>query len=413
MEKRDTFNTLFYIRRNRLNSKGEAPVFLRITVNGKSTALAIHRKIDPKQWISDLGQAKSTTKELKRLNEYIFSVRSSVYEQYKYLRESNKDVDAENIKKLYLGKEIEEKRGILALFREHNAEIKKLEGIDYSKITIRRYNTSYNRLEAYIKEKFKKDEYNIVDINHSFVIGYENFLKTSYLSSQGKPITHNTTVKFMKQLKKIVRIANANGWLTTDPFAKIKIREKKVDRGFLTEEELNKLINLDLKIARLSEVRDCFVFSCFTGLAHSDLARLTKKNIVTGTDGNKWIKINRKKTDSLSTIPVLEVSQELIDKYKNHVYCVVKNSLLPVKSNQKMNAYLKEIGRIAGIDKDLTTHLARHTFATTVTLNNDVPIESVSKMLGHSSITTTKIYARLLDKKVGLDMQKINGIYSL
>ena len=413
MEKLDTFRMLFYIRKNRLKADGKASINLRITINCESTTLAIHRSVTPEDWVTEVGQAKTTTKELKRLNQYIFSVRAIIYEHYKYLRESNKDVTVENIKKLYLGQEIEEKRGILALFREHNEEIKKLIGIDYSKITIRRYNTSYNRLESFIKDKFDKDEYAITDINHSFVLAYENYLKTTYSSSTGKPITHNTTVKFMKQFKKIVSIASANGWMNTDPFAKIKIREKKVDRGFLTDEELNKLINLDLKIARLSEVRDCFIFSCFTGLAHSDLALLKSRNIVTGTDGNKWIKINRKKTDTLSTIPVLEVSQEIINKYKDHHYCAVKGCLLPVKSNQKMNAYLKEIGRLAEIDKDLTTHLARHTFATTVTLNNDVPIETVSKMLGHSSITTTKIYARLLDKKVGIDMQKINGIYSL
>jgi integrase len=200
--------------------------------------------------------------------------------------------------------------------------------------------------------------------------------------------------------------------MNTDPFVNIKLIEKKTDRGFLTDEDLEKIMKLDFEVLRLEEVRDCFIFSCFTGLAHSDLARLKEDDIVTGTDGNKWIKIHRKKTDSLSRIPVLAVTQRIIDKYRDHPYCVNKGVLIPVKSNQKMNAYLKEIKNLAKIKTELTTHLARHTFATTVTLNNDVPIESVSKMLGHSSLATTKIYARLLDDKVGKDMSKLNDIYS-
>jgi len=413
MKTRNTFNLLFYIRKDRLKANGEAPIFLRITVNGKSTALSMHRTVNPQNWIIDLGQAKAINKELKRLNDYIFSAKSTIYEHYKFLRESKDTVNVKDIKNLYYGNDIDERKKILDLFRTHNTEIKKLEGIDYSRTTISRYTTSYNRLEAYIKNKFNKDDYFVEDINHSFIANYENFLKSNYEAKNGKHISHNTTVNYMKQFKKVMRIALADGLITSDPFAKIKVREKKVDRGFLTDEELSKLINKKFHTTRLNEVRDCFVFSCFTGLAHSDLTRLTPHNIVTGTDGNKWIKINRKKTNTLSTIPLLKVSQEIINRYKDHVYCVINECLLPVKSNQKMNEYLKEIGELTKINKSLTTHLARHTFATTVTLNNDVPLETVSKMLGHSSLSTTKIYARLLDKKVGNDMMKINGIYTL
>jgi len=213
--------------------------------------------------------------------------------------------------------------------------------------------------------------------------------------------------------QKIVNLAIANGDLTRDPFVKFRMKHTNVDRGFLTEEELSTLIQKEFHTPRLEEVRDCFVFSCFSGLAHADLMKLSKDNIVTGTDGGKWIKIHRKKTDNLSSIPLLEVTKQLIEKYKSHPYCVKQNVLLPVNSNQRMNAYLKEIANLCGIEKNLTSHLARHTFATTVTLNNNVPIETVSKMLGHSSIKMTKIYARLLDKKVGQDMKHLNDKYSL
>jgi integrase len=210
-----------------------------------------------------------------------------------------------------------------------------------------------------------------------------------------------------------VRLAITNGHLNREPFPNFKMRLKKVDRGFLGDEELDILINKKLSTKRLEQVRDCFVFSCFTGLAHSDLKRLSREHIVIGTDGGMWIKINRKKTDNLSTIPILDVTQKIINKYKDDAYCLAHNVVLPVNSNQKMNAYLKEIADLCGIEKNFTSHLARHTFATTVTLNNDVPIETVSKMLGHSSINMTRTYARLLDKKVGKDMKHLNSTFAL
>ena len=176
--------------------------------------------------------------------------------------------------------------------------------------------------------------------------------------------------------------------------------------------ELETLINKEISVERLEQVRDCFIVSCFTGLVYADLVRLTKQHLHEAKDGSKWIKINRLKTDTLCSVPVLGIVDLLIDKYKGHPSCVVKQKLLPVISNQRMNGYLKEIAAICGINKELTTHLARHTFATTVTLNNDIPLETVSKMLGHTSLKTTKIYARLLDKKVGKDMVKLNSIYS-
>jgi len=218
---------------------------------------------------------------------------------------------------------------------------------------------------------------------------------------------NNTTVNYIKNFKKIIRICIANGWLDKDPFIRYKVKLKEVERDFLSEEELQTMIEKSYRTFRLEQVKDIFIFSCYTGLAYADVKKMSYENIVTGIDGHKWLFINRTKTDTPTKVPLLPTALSVLAKYKDHPQCVNRNRLLPVLSNQKMNAYLKEIADTCEINKELTFHIARHTFATTVTLNNDVPIESVSKMLGHKSIKTTQHYAKLLDKKVGYDMDKL------
>jgi len=261
-------------------------------------------------------------------------------------------------------------------------------------------------VHEFIRWKYKKEDLLLCDLNHEFITEMEFYLKTV------RKCCHNSAIKYIKNFKKIVRIALANGWLRVDPFANYKMTLKKVDRGFLSEDELSAIQNKEFHCERLRQVRDIFLVGCMTGLAYSDLKKLSTDNLVKGDDGNLWIHVNRTKTDVPSHIPLLPLAAQIIDQYSTHPYCVSKNVLLPVASNQKLNAYLKEIGNLCGINKDLSSHIARHTFATTVTLNNDIPIESVSKMLGHSSINMTKNYARLLDKKVSNDMQKLFQKYS-
>jgi site-specific recombinase XerD len=322
-----------------------------------------------------------------------------------YLREDNVPMTAITLKNAFLGVTTNAKN-LIEVFKEHNKNITKLSGKDYSPSTIKKYETTLTFTQIFLKKKYNCDDINIKDINHTFLTNYEYFFKTE------RNCSHNTTMRYVKNLKKIIRIALSNGWISKDPFANYKIKIHKTDRGFLNDDELQAIINKTFTIERLEQVKDCFVFSCFTGLAHADLKRLTPQNIVTGSDNNLWIKINRKKTKSLCSIPILPTTSKLIEKYKNNPHCNAKNLLLPVLSNQSMNAYLKEIADICGITKRLSSHLARHTFATTITLNNDVPIETVSKMLGHSSIKITKIYARLLDSKVSKDMQHLHNKYS-
>ena len=407
MEKRNTFTMIFYLKKTRTNKTGESPIYLRITYNGNNSSLSLHRSIEASNWNTKIGVPVGTCKAFKELSSYLLSVQSTVYEQFKYLRERSESFTVTDIRNAYLGiiPDKDNEKKILELFREHNERIGALKNIDFVPSTIQRYVTTLNHIHAFIKYQYKKEDLNLSELNYQFACNLEVFLKTK------RGCAHNTAMKYIKNLKKIIRIAIANGDLTRDPFYNFKIKTKNVDRGYLTENELDVLMQKKFSIRRIEEIRDCFVFSCFTGLAYSDLLRLTKDNIVTGTDGGIWIKINRKKTLKQSSIPVLSVTRQIIDKYKYHPCRTKNNVLLPVSSNQKMNAYLKEIADICGINKNFTSHLARHTFATTVTLNNNVPIETVSKMLGHSSIKMTKIYARLLDKKVGQDMKHLNEKY--
>ncbi|MDY0142202.1 MAG: site-specific integrase [Bacteroidales bacterium] len=409
MAEQNTFSLLFFGIKNRANKQGEIPLHMRITVNKQKVEMALHRRVNISLWNPSVGLAMGNTKEARTINGFLLSVQTSIYDIYKYLRETGKPITPTSIKNAYLGIEPEEDKGkkVLELFREHNDKVKALVNIDYSPDTLERYETSLKHTRDFIMQKYDREDLYFSELDHEFIVDYEIYFKTV------RKCAHNTTLKYIKNFKKIVRLAITTGHLDKDPFANFKMRLKKVDRGFLSDEELNILINKKFSINRLEQVRDCFVFSCFTGLAHSDLKRLSHEHIVTGTDGGNWIKIKRKKTDNLSSIPILDVTQKLLDKYKNNDECIANNVLLPVKSNQKMNAYLKEIADVCGIEKNFSSHLARHTFATTVTLNNNVPIETVSKMLGHSSINMTRIYARLLDKKVGQDMKHLNNKYKL
>ena len=408
MEKRTTLNLLFFIKRTKILKNGEAPIYMRITVKGKRADIAINRSADPSIWSIEKGACRGTTKEARSINLLIESIKTQIHQNIIYMREDNKPITAMSIKSAFLGlDEEEEDRGpkVIELYREHNEKIKLLKDIDFAPATIQRYETSLRFTADFIKRKYKKSDLYFSDLNHQFIVDYEMYFKTV------RKCAHNTTMKYLKNFKKIVRLAINNGYIDRDPFANYKMKLKKVDRGFLSEEELDILIKKKIRNVNLEKIRDCFIFSCFTGLAYSDLKRLSKNHVVTGTDGGQWIKIKRTKTDNLSSIPILPITQKIIDKYKNDELCKTHNVLLPVRSNQKMNNYLHELADICEIEKNLTSHLARHTFATTVTLNNNVPIETVSKMLGHSSIKMTKIYARLLDKKVGLDMKHLNEKY--
>jgi site-specific recombinase XerD len=286
----------------------------------------------------------------------------------------------------------------MAIFKEHNKKMEALLDKEYSKGTLTCFQTSLKHTGDFLKWKYKLADINIKQVDHAFIMEYE-----FYLRSECK-CANNSAVKNIRNFGKIIRICMANGWLTKDPFVKYKTKMKIVDRSYLTTGELQEIAVKVMATDRLGQVRDIFVFCCFTGLAYADVQKLHKRDIVTGVDGEKWISIKRKKTDTPSRIPILPAASALIQRYAEHPHRENTGKVLPVLSNQKMNAYLKEIADVCGIDKPITFHIARHTFATTVTLLNGVPIESVSKMLGHTNMKTTQHYAKILDIKVGEDM---------
>ncbi|CAM3983695.1 site-specific integrase [Mucilaginibacter galii] len=287
---------------------------------------------------------------------------------------------------------------LVDVFREHNRKVAALINQEFAPATVTRYETTLRHVVDFMQWKYKINDIRVKQIDHRFLSEFEFYLRSV------RKCNNNSALKYIKNFGKIVRICIASGWITINPFLNFKIRIKKVDRPFLSREELEVMAKKTFVSARLDLVRDIFLFSCYTGLAYVDVQKLRRSEIVSGHDGEQWIFTSRQKTDTPSRIPLLPYALSVIEKYRDHPQRELEDRLLPILTNQKMNAYLKEIADLCGITKDLTFHIARHTFATTVTLLNGVPIESVSKMLGHTNIKTTQHYARILDIKVGEDM---------
>jgi site-specific recombinase XerD len=295
---------------------------------------------------------------------------------------------------------------LVGIFQQHNNEIKALIGKDYALGTLTRYETSLKHTINFVQWKYKVSDIDIRKIDHEFITSYEFYLKSVSNCSQ------NTTSKYIMNFGKIIRIYLANGRLKKNPFSNYKSKVVEVERAFLSMEKIETMLNKKFVSDRLNQVKDIFLFSCFTGLAYSDVKKLSRKNIAIGVDGERWIYINRTKTDTRSNTPILPIASYLLEKYEDHPQVVNQEKLLPILSNQKMNSYLKEIADVCEINKELTFHIARHTFASTVTLSNGVPIESVSKILGHKNLKTTQHYAKILDLKVSNDMQILKEKFS-
>ncbi len=388
---------LFYVKRAKANSAGQIPIYLRLTVDGARLEFSVKRYVSPEKWSTAQNRMKGNSEESRTINTFLDIMKSRVYEIQKNLIHEGKEVKAESIKKILLGID-ERKRMLIPIFKEHNNRMEALVGKEYAKGTLTRYKTCLSHTEEFLKWKFNVSDIEITEIDHAFISDFEFFLRTE------KSCANNSAVKYIKNFGKIIRICLANKWITYDPFLCYDSKFVEVQRQFLDENELFALANKEFEIERIAQVRDIFLFSCYTGLAYIDTRNLKRENIGVGIEGNKWIFTSRQKTKTASNIPLLPKAEEIIEKYKEHPQCVIKGNLLPVLSNQKMNSYLKEIADLCGIKKELTFHIARHTFATTVTLSNGVSIESVSKMLGHKSIKTTQHYAKILDKKVSEDM---------
>lgn len=399
----------FQVKSSKKNEFGKAPIYARITINEVRTEFSLKRFIEPDKWINKAGIAKGNTEEIRALNAHIMAVRTALFQHYNRLLETGKAITADTVKNSYFGI-TEKSKTIMEVFQYHNDQMKSLIGKEYSFGTHERYATALSHTKEFIEYKYNVSDFPIKQVNHEFITEYEYFLKAV------RKCSHNTAIKYLTNFKKIMRICLGNGWIDKDPFINYRFHLNEVEREILHEHEIQAIVDKEFATSRLDQVRDVFLFCCFTGLAYSDVKKLTRDHIIIGIDGERWIKINRTKTDTRSSIPILPMAQTILDKYSNHPKCNAERSLLPVNTNQKMNAYLKEIAGVCGIEKNITFHIARHSFATTVTLQNDVPIESVSKMLGHKSIKTTQHYAKVLDKKVSADMallkEKMNLINS-
>ena len=396
---------LYYLRKSKVNAQGQMPIYQRITINGKRYDVSTGNFIEEEKWSAEGAKVKGNTQEARLINGRLDMMRAKVYEIEKKLFMNQIPITFENFKNEYQGKKTRE-RYLMPIFEEHNRKIKELVGQEYAPGTLERYETSLKHTRNFILWKYNISDINIEKIDHSFIMEYEFYLRSV------RKCANNSAVKYIKNFHKIINQCLANGWLNKDPFVNYKAKIKEVIREFLTEKEIETILNKKFVSERLELVRDIFIFSCFTGLAYIDVKQLTLDNISLGIDGDKWIFKNRQKTETASKIPLLPVAQEIINKYAEHPVCKNENRLLPILSNQKMNAYLKEIIDVCEINKDLTFHIARHTFATTVTLSNGVPLETVSKMLGHTNLKTTQHYAKILDKKISEDMMILKSKFA-
>lgn len=387
----------FYLRSKKAISTGLLPLYIRLTVNGERLEYSSKKFIEKSKWSDDLSKMKGNSEEARSINNYLDSLKSKIIDIQLSLAHKKEPINIVNFRKHLFG-QLDSQRMLIPIYKDHNNRIESLLGNGYAFGTLERFKISLKHLEEFLVWKLGVKDIPIDRVDFALITDFEFYLRSV------KNCSNNTAVKYVRNFRKIIKICLSNDWLEKDPFVKYDGKMKEVETEFLTEEEIQSIYNKVFKTQRLELVRDIFIFCCFTGLAYVDIKGLKHDHIGIGIDGQKWIFKNRQKTDTKSKIPLLPIAEEIIKKYANNPKCLNEKSILPVLSNQKMNGYLKEIGDLCNISKEITFHMARHTFATSVTLSNGVPIESVSKMLGHKNIQTTQHYAKVLDKKVSDDM---------
>lgn len=347
---KSTFKILFYLRKNYVNKEGKACIMIRITVNGEISQFSSKLEVAPKFWDAKSGRVLGNSTNARQTNSLLEDIRTSLNNHYHYICSRDSFVTAEKVRNAFLGYEVRQQT-LLELFKQHNEDAEKLCGISKAPATLVKYDRTYRRLEEFMKAKYRISDIALREIDHKFVTDFEFYLRSVSLCNE------NTTGKFMQIFRKIVLIAKNNGWITIDPFANYHIHLKAVDRGYLTEEELERILQKEFQSKRLEQVRDVFIFSCFTGLAYIDVHNLKRENICTSFDGTQWLKLRRQKTATPVNLPLLKIPLAILQKYEGKLK---DGRLLPVLSNQKLNSYLKEIADLCGINKNITFHLARH-----------------------------------------------------
>jgi integrase len=391
------FKILFLINKARINAKGEAPIRCRITFNGTRKIFSTGLFINPDTWDNKSQIANQKITAHNYINTKISLIKQEINQAFLFLQVQKEKFDVDDIYLKYKGEDIKPSKTLIEVFALHNAKMNSLVGIEYTKSTYSKFTEAKQHIEDFLFYQNKKKNILLENITLKFLDDFDYYLKTQ---KSFKQITIN---KSIQRVRKIIKLAIAEGFIFTDPFLLYKPKKVITNVIFLTTEELFELENHNLSQPRLDQVKDLFIFCCYTGLPYQEMATLTKKNIVKKFDDKLWIEIYRKKTKKQLSIPLLPKAISILEKYQNN------KNILPVISNQKFNSYIKEIAEIIGIEKKLTHHIARKTFATTVLLYNDVPMEIVSELLGHSNMNITQEhYGKIIQRKVSEEMKKLN-----
>lgn len=390
---------LFFIKRRKPLKDGSVPIFIRVSSHQEYVECSLRRSTMPSQWVTAKGRVRNNTLVNKQLNAYLDQQEFRIRDIEKELLSEGKQVSVQAVMQRYRGVEQTKEEMLCELYEEHNSRMKELIGKTVAANTYKRHLTSLKLFREFLAATHGVCDIGVKALNVQIVEEYQHYLMTVRSNN------NNTTVKYLRNLSKIVNLAKTRGLIPTNPIDLLPLKMQTVEREFLTQDELKRLEEKPIDIVRLDQVRDIFLFCCFTGLAYVDVASLKPENIVEGKRGRQWLRKVRNKTNNMCNIPLLRPALHILEKYAE--YRTVSGRLLPVPSNQKMNAYLKELASLCGITKNLTTHLARHTFATTITLANGASLENVSKMLGHSSVRMTQHYARILNSSIERDMTKV------
>lgn len=393
---RSSFAILFFIRESRVRKDGTASIEIVLTVNGERCAFSTGKRVKSCNWDKTKQQVKGKDEEAQSLNNYLKAIKAKLYQKEAELLDRGFIITAELLRDAYFDKvESLKEKSLFEVFEEHNKEQEKLVGNGVSKATYWISVYTVRLLKEFVQQKYKREDLYLRELNLNFIQSFHTFLRID------KGMAQNSSTKHLKLLKKIINLAVANSYMTTNPFITYKVEREPVEIDFLDEEELRKIINFDTPLPRLERAKDMFLFGCFTGLSYIDIKTLAPEHFEKDSTGRIWIKKRRVKTGVLSRIPLLPIAKLILDKYKGG------EKLLPIQDPADINKYLKDIAILCDIKKRITFHTSRHTFASTVTLANNISLEVVSKMLGHTNTRMTNHYAKLIDKCIGEQMDKL------
>ena len=393
---RSSFSILFFIRESKARKNGNVPIEVMITVNGERNSFSTGKQIAIEKWDKTKQQVKGKDQETQNLNNYLKAIKAKLYQKEAELLERGFIITAQILYDAYFDKvESLKERSLFEVFEEHNQEQEKLVGNGVSKATHWVSVYTIRLLREFVQQKYKREDLYLRELNLNFIQSFHSFLRID------KGMAQNSSTKHLKLLKKIINLSVANSYMAFNPFSTYKVEREPVDIDFLDEEELRKIINFDTPLPRLERAKDMFLFGCFTGLSYIDIKTLTPEHFEKDNTGRIWIKKRRVKTGVLSRIPLLPIAKLILDKYKGG------EKLLPIQDPADINKYLKDIAILCGINKRICFHTSRHTFASTVTLANNISLEVVSKMLGHTNTRMTAHYAKLIDKCIGEQMDKL------